>query len=49
MMKIGRLRIMKSGRVVLRVEKARGKFVDYEVSKGINSQFHQEIANLHLP
>jgi hypothetical protein len=43
--KIGKLRLMKSGKVILRVGNAE-KYIDMEVSKGIETTFYQELAKI---
>ena len=45
-MKIGKLRIMKSGKVVLRIQNENKMFVDLDVSKGISNNFYQELISI---
>lgn len=45
--KIGKLRFMKSGKVVLRLQMPDSpQYVDLEVNKGIESTFYQELINI---
>lgn len=46
-MKIGKLRIMKSGKVVLRIQNENKMFVDLDVSKGISNNFYQELISIN--
>ena len=52
-MKIGKLRIMQSGKVVLRIfnesgEKGEKKeYIDMDVSQGITNNFYQELVTLN--
>ena len=45
---IGKIRIMKSGRVVLRIEDPlnKEKSVDFELIKGIPTNFYQELVSV---
>ena len=45
--KIGKLRVMKSGKVVMRFQlPGQENFVDYELNKGIAGNFYQEIVSV---
>lgn len=47
LLKIGKLRIMKSGKVILRIRDPEGtKYVDLDVSKGIMNSFYQELVSV---
>ena len=46
-MKIGKLRIMKSGKVVLRIGNGSGEHIDMDVSQGITNNFYQELVSLN--
>ena len=43
---IGKLRIMKSGKVVMRLMKEESTYVDLEVEKGIQAGFYQELVKI---
>uniref|UniRef100_A0A7S3CL14 Uncharacterized protein n=1 Tax=Strombidium rassoulzadegani TaxID=1082188 RepID=A0A7S3CL14_9SPIT len=47
--KIGKLRFMKSGKVILRIQNGggEGEFIDLDVSKGIQTQFHQQVISVN--
>ena len=42
---IGKLRVHKSGRVTMRFQ-VEGRFIDFEVNKGIESKFYQEAVSV---
>ena len=52
-MKIGKLRIMQSGKVVLRIFNESGEkgekreYIDMDVSQGITNNFYQELVTLN--
>ena len=50
LLKIGKLRIMKSGKVILRIHDPKNvshsNFVDLDVSKGIMNSFYQELVSV---
>ena len=52
-MKIGKLRIMQSGKVVLRIFNESGEkgekreYIDIDVSQGITNNFYQELVTLN--
>ena len=45
--KVGKLRVMKSGRVIMRIQlPGQEDFVDLELNKGIQTNFYQEIVSV---
>lgn len=47
--KIGKIRFMKSGKVILRIKQEgdpEGKQIDLDVSKGIQNSFYQQLVHL---
>jgi hypothetical protein len=44
---IGKVLVMKSGKVVLRMPSSAGSHVDFEIIKGIPTNFYQELVSAH--
>ena len=46
LLKIGKLRFHKSGKVVLRIQNPSGEKIDLVVNKGITNSFYQELVQI---
>lgn len=44
---LGKLRVFKSGKVVLRVPLEKGEYIDFNIEEGIRTGFHQELASFN--